>query len=109
MFDDSVLGVAAVSAPAVTSKLADTLLHPFDHLSVGDKDWLFKTFRCHPNTVSYRLRSIEERSGRAGTGEGQMFSVITTTATAAAFTTTSAAAIPPRPSAFRVEARLNPR
>ena len=82
VFDDSVLGVAAVSAPEVTSKLADIVLGCFDDLSAEDKDVLFTTFRawvdhdgslpktaaalyCHPNTVRYRLRRVEERSGRS--------------------------------------------
>jgi DNA-binding PucR family transcriptional regulator len=82
VFDDSVLGVAAVSAPEVTSKLADIILGPFDDLSAEDKDVLFTTFRawvdhdgsltktaaalyCHPNTVRYRLRRVEERTGRS--------------------------------------------
>jgi len=82
VFDDSVLGVAAVSAPEVTSKLASIILGPFDDMPVEDKDVLFTTFRawvdhdgsvpetaaalyCHPNTVRYRLRRFEERSGRS--------------------------------------------
>ena len=82
VFDDSALGVAAVSAPEVTRKLADIILGPFDDLSADDKDVLFTTFRvwvdhdgsiskaatalyCHPNTVRYRLRRVEERSGRS--------------------------------------------
>jgi DNA-binding PucR family transcriptional regulator len=82
VFDDSVLGVAAVSAPEVTSKLADIVLGPFADLSADEKDVLFTTFRtwvdhdgslpktaaalyCHPNTVRYRLRRVEERSGRS--------------------------------------------
>jgi hypothetical protein len=82
VFDDSALGVAAVSAPEVTRKLADIILKPFDDLSAEDKDVLFTTFRvwvdhdgslsetaaalyCHPNTVRYRLRRVEERSGRS--------------------------------------------
>lgn len=82
VFDDSVLGVAAVSGPEVTSKLADVILSPFDDMSAEDRDVLFTTFRawvdndgsipttaaalyCHPNTVRYRLRRVEERSGRS--------------------------------------------
>jgi hypothetical protein len=82
VFDDSALGVAAVSAPEVTRKLADIILGPFHDLSVEDKDILFTTFRvwidhngslaetaaalyCHPNTVRYRLRRVEQRSGRS--------------------------------------------
>jgi PucR C-terminal helix-turn-helix domain/GGDEF-like domain len=84
VFDDSVLGVAAVSAPEVTRKLADIILSPFDDMPADDKDTLFETFRawvdhggslpetaaalyCHPNTVRYRLHRIEQRSGRSMT------------------------------------------
>jgi DNA-binding PucR family transcriptional regulator len=82
VFDDCVLGIAAVSAPDVTSKLAAIILGPFDDMSPEHKDDLFKTFRawvdhdgcvpktaatlyCHPNTVRQRLRRIEERTGRS--------------------------------------------
>jgi hypothetical protein len=82
VFDDSVLGVAAVSAPEVTQKLATVVLGGFDDLGNDDRDVLFDTFRtwirnrgsvaqtaaelfCHQNTVRHRLRRIEERSGRS--------------------------------------------
>jgi DNA-binding PucR family transcriptional regulator len=82
VFDDCVLGIAAVSAPDVTSKLAAIILGPFDDMSTEHKDDLFKTFRawvdhdgcvpktaatlyCHPDTVQQRLRRIEERTGRS--------------------------------------------
>lgn len=82
VFDASVLGVAAVGAPDVTTKLADIVLGPFDDLPVNDRAVLFDTFRtwidedgsvartaaalfCHPNTVRHRLHRIEERSGRS--------------------------------------------
>ena len=82
VFDDSVLAVAAVSAPDVTRTLADISLGSFADLSADDKTLLFDTFRawldnngsvpetatalfCHPNTVRYRLRRIEERTGRS--------------------------------------------
>jgi hypothetical protein len=82
VFEDSVLGVAAVSAPEVTQKLATVVLGAFDDLDTDDRDVLFQTFRtwienrgsvaqtatamfCHPNTVRYRLRRIEEGSGRS--------------------------------------------
>jgi DNA-binding PucR family transcriptional regulator len=82
VFDDSVLAVAAVSAPEVTSKLATIILEPFNDMSAEDKDLLFKTFRawvdnegsvpktaeamyCHPNTIRHRLRRIEQRTSRS--------------------------------------------
>lgn len=82
VFDDSVLAVAAVSAPEVTAKLADIILGRFDDLAPDERDVLFDTFRawvdadgsmtkaaaqlyCHPNTVRYRLHRIEERTGRS--------------------------------------------
>jgi PucR C-terminal helix-turn-helix domain/GGDEF-like domain len=82
VFDDSVLAVAAVSAPEVTKKVATVILGQFDDLSGEEKDVLFDTFRAwrankgsvanaaarlhvHPNTVRYRLRRIEARTGRS--------------------------------------------
>jgi hypothetical protein len=82
VFEDSVLGVAAVSAPEVTQKLATIVLGSFDDLDTDDRTVLFHTFRawienrgsvaqtaadmfCHPNTIRHRLRRIEERSGRS--------------------------------------------
>ena len=82
VFEDSILAVAAVSAPEVTNKLAGIILGPFDDLSTEEREVLFDTFRtwvrndgsmadtaarlyCHPNTVRYRLHRIEERTGRA--------------------------------------------
>lgn len=82
IFDDSVLAVAAVSAPDVTRMLADISLGSFADLTADEKKLLFDTFRawldnngsvpdaatalfCHPNTVRYRLRRIEERTGRS--------------------------------------------
>ncbi len=82
VFEDSVLAVAAISAPEVTQKLADIVLGRFDDLAAEERDVLFDTFRawvendgsmakaaaqlyCHPNTVRYRLHRIEERTGRS--------------------------------------------
>ncbi|CAN5243795.1 helix-turn-helix domain-containing protein [soil metagenome] len=82
VFDDSVLSVAAVSAPEVSERLAEIVLDRFGDLADGEREILFKTFRvwmdnsgsiptaatllyCHPNTVRYRLRRIEERTGRS--------------------------------------------
>jgi hypothetical protein len=82
VFDDSVLAVAAVSAPEVTKKVATVILGQFDDLPTEEKDVLFDTFRAwlankgsvtdaaaqlhvHPNTVRHRLRRIEARTGRS--------------------------------------------
>jgi DNA-binding PucR family transcriptional regulator len=82
VFDDSVLAVAAVSAPEITKKLAAVILGQFDDLGSEEKDVLFDTFRVwranqgsadnaaaqlhvHPNTVRYRLHRIEARTGRS--------------------------------------------
>ena len=82
VFGDSPLAVAAVSAPEVTRKLATIIFGPFGDLPTDERDVLLDTFRawvenngsvteaaaqlyCHPNTVRYRLRRIEERTGRS--------------------------------------------
>ncbi|MDH6246791.1 helix-turn-helix domain-containing protein [Mycobacterium sp. OTB74] len=82
VFEDSVLAVAAVSAPEVTTKVAQIVLGTFDDLSPEEREVLLDTFRrwvqnkgsmsataeqmyCHPNTVRYRLHRIEERTGRS--------------------------------------------
>ena len=82
VFDDSVLGVAAVSAPEVTSKIESVVLAGFESLPADDKDTLFTTLKawidhngslsdtaealyCHPNTIRYRLRRIEQLSDRS--------------------------------------------
>lgn len=82
VFDDSVLGVAAVSAPEVGGKLARIVLGAFRDLAGDERELLVDTFNawldnggsvakaaaqlfCHPNTVRYRLRRIEERTGRS--------------------------------------------
>ncbi|SPM41620.1 hypothetical protein MNAB215_3830 [Mycobacterium numidiamassiliense] len=79
-FEDSVLGVAAVTAPDVNLRLADAVLGGLD--GAADRNLLFQTFRvwaahrgsipdaaaalfCHPNTVRHRLRRIEEHTGRS--------------------------------------------
>jgi hypothetical protein len=79
-FEDSVLGIAAVSAPDVNLRLAEVVLGGLD--GIGDSDLLAATFRvwvtrrgsiseaaaalfCHPNTVRHRLRRIEEGTGRS--------------------------------------------
>jgi PucR C-terminal helix-turn-helix domain/GGDEF-like domain len=82
VFDGSILATAAVSAPAVMLKSARTVLEHFDDLGEEERQLLFETFRvwqendasmsataealvCHPNTVRYRLRRIEKRTGRS--------------------------------------------
>jgi sugar diacid utilization regulator len=82
VFDDSVLAVAAVSAPEITKKVATVILGQFDDLPSEEKDVLINTFRAwlanqgsaanaaaqlhvHPNTVRHRLRRIEARTGRS--------------------------------------------
>lgn len=82
VFDDSVLGVAAVSAPEVTRKIAEITLGSFHDLPVDERQSLLETFGawldnegslqaaadtlfCHPNTVRNRLRRIEEHTGRS--------------------------------------------
>lgn len=89
VFDDSVLGMAAVSAPEVSGKLERIVLGSFKDLSDDERDLLVETFNawqdnggsvakaaaqlfCHPNTVRYRLRRIEERTERSLTHPRQL-------------------------------------
>jgi PucR C-terminal helix-turn-helix domain/GGDEF-like domain len=82
IFDGSILATAAVSAPEVMIKSAATVLDGFNDLGEEERELLFETFRvwqdsdasvrttaevliCHPNTVRYRLRRIEQRTGRS--------------------------------------------
>jgi hypothetical protein len=82
VFDGSILGRAAVSAPDVTVKLVTPIIECFAELADDDRETLFETFRvwvdndgsardvgevlfCHPNTVRYRLHRIEQRTGRS--------------------------------------------
>lgn len=82
VFDDTLLGVAAVSATEATRKVAEIVLACFADLPMTERDVLFATFRawadtggsvqeaatrlvCHPNTVRYRLRRIKERTERS--------------------------------------------
>jgi hypothetical protein len=46
VFDNSVLAVAAVSAPEVTKKVATVILGQFDNLPTEEKDVLLDTFRA---------------------------------------------------------------
>src|SRR3954451_4194316 len=82
VFDNSVLAVAAVSAPEVTKKVATVILGQFDDLTSEEKNVLFDTFKAwlankgsvtdaaaqlhvHPNTVRHRLHRIERHTGRS--------------------------------------------
>jgi hypothetical protein len=82
VFDNSVLAVAAVSAPEVTKKVATVILGRFDDLTREEKNVLFDTFKAwldnkgsvtnaaaqlhvHPNTVRHRLHRIERHTGRS--------------------------------------------
>jgi hypothetical protein len=82
VFDGSILATAAVSAPAVMVKSVSNVFSGFDDLGEEERELLFETFRvwqesdasmsttaealvCHPNTVRYRLRRIEQRTGRS--------------------------------------------
>ena len=81
-FDDSVLGIAAVTEPDVTTALADRVLAGLNRLPSDDRRMLADTFNswvdhggsvteaaadlaCHPNTVRHRLHRIEELTGRS--------------------------------------------
>lgn len=82
LFDGSILGCAAVSAPEVMVKLVTPIIECFVELADNEREILFETFRvwlandgslravadvlfCHPNTVRYRLHRIEQRTGRS--------------------------------------------
>ncbi|WP_234808147.1 PucR family transcriptional regulator [Mycolicibacillus trivialis] len=89
VFDDSMLGIAAVSAPEVTRKLSEITLGPFNALPSDERLILSETFAvwldhngsiseaaaalfCHPNTVRNRLRRIEEHTGRSLTAPREL-------------------------------------
>ncbi len=82
VFDGSILAAAVVSAPEVMIRTVGPALDGFSDLPDDEREMLFETFRvwqdhdgcvrdaaealfCHPNTVRYRLRKIEARSGRS--------------------------------------------
>jgi sugar diacid utilization regulator len=82
VFDGTVLSTAALAAPEVMVKSAGVVLDCFGDLPDEEREILFDTFRvwqetdtsvgaaaerlcCHPNTVRYRLRRIEKRTGRS--------------------------------------------
>jgi hypothetical protein len=80
VFDGTILATAALAAPEVMVKSAGITLACFSDLPDEEREILFETFRvwqeteasvgaaaerlcCHPNTVRYRLRRIEKRTG----------------------------------------------
>ena len=82
VFDGTILATAALAAPDVMVKSTGTALNSFGDLPDEEREILFETFRvweetdasvgaaaerlcCHPNTVRYRLRRIEKRTGRS--------------------------------------------
>jgi hypothetical protein len=82
VFDGSILATAALADPEVMVKSASSALACFDDLPDEEREILFETFQawqdtdasvgaaaerlcCHPNTVRYRLRRIEQRTGRS--------------------------------------------
>jgi PucR C-terminal helix-turn-helix domain/GGDEF-like domain/GAF domain len=82
VFDGSILAAAVVSAPEAMIRTVGPALDGFGDLPAEEREMLFETFRvwqdndasvrdaaevllCHPNTVRYRLRKIEVRSGRS--------------------------------------------
>jgi PucR C-terminal helix-turn-helix domain/GAF domain/GGDEF-like domain len=82
VFDGSILAAAAVNAPEAMIRAVGPTLDGFSDLPAEEREMLFETFRvwqdndasvrnaaevliCHPNTVRYRLRKIEVRSGRS--------------------------------------------
>jgi PucR C-terminal helix-turn-helix domain/GGDEF-like domain/GAF domain len=82
VFDGSILAAAVVSAPEAMIRAVGPALDGFSDLPDEEREMLFETFRvwqdndacvrnaaevlfCHPNTVRYRLRKIEVRSGRS--------------------------------------------
>src|ERR1700759_1036504 len=82
VFDGTILATAALAAPDVMVKTTGTALDSFGDLPDEEREILFETFRvweetdtsvgaaaerlcCHPNTVRYRLRRIEKRTGRS--------------------------------------------
>jgi PucR C-terminal helix-turn-helix domain/GGDEF-like domain/GAF domain len=80
VFDGTIVATAALAAPEVMVKSAGTILARFCDLPDEEREILFETFRvwqetdasliasaerlcCHTNTVRYRLRRIEKRTG----------------------------------------------
>jgi hypothetical protein len=82
VFDRAPLAVAAVGSPDVMARFADNVLGGLDGVPSEDRAILLDTFEAwldgggsandaatrlyvHPNTVRYRLRRLEERTGRS--------------------------------------------
>jgi hypothetical protein len=82
VFDGSILATAAISAPGAMVNSTAATLDGFARMSPEERDTLFETFRawqdsgasvratadllfCHPNTVRYRLRRIEQCTGKS--------------------------------------------
>jgi len=80
MFDGTIAATAALAAPAIMVESAGIVLAGFFDLPDDERDMLFETFQvwletdaslaacaetlcCHTNTVRYRLRRIEKRTG----------------------------------------------
>ncbi|HYT25682.1 MAG TPA: helix-turn-helix domain-containing protein [Actinomycetota bacterium] len=81
-FEETPLRVLAAAAPDAAGELARTVLGPVLDLPVQDRSTLLGTLRawfdaggsavetgkriyCHPNTVRYRLRRLQEHTGRS--------------------------------------------
>ncbi|MEY9926263.1 sugar diacid utilization regulator [Catenulispora sp. GP43] len=82
VFGRDLLSAAAASAPDIMPRVADAVLGGLDGLAEEDRTLLLHTFGAwldadgsaaeaakllfvHPNTVRYRLRRLEERTGRS--------------------------------------------
>src|SRR5271166_3814028 len=82
MFDGTILATAALGVPEVMVKAVGSVLACFGDLPDEEREILCETFRvwqdtdasvgaaaellcCHPNTMRYRLRRIEKRTGRS--------------------------------------------
>jgi DNA-binding PucR family transcriptional regulator len=81
-FEETPLRVLAAAAPDAAGELARTVLGPILDLPAQDRSSLLGTLQawfdaggsavetgrriyCHPNTVRYRLRRVQERTGRS--------------------------------------------
>lgn len=82
VFGDDLIGAASVASGELLGPLTQRVLAGLDVLSADERDLLLLTFRtwvdqggsataagaaiyCHPNTVRYRLRKLEELTGRS--------------------------------------------
>jgi DNA-binding PucR family transcriptional regulator len=82
VFGDDLIGAASVASGELLGPLTRSILAGLDVLSTDERDLLLLTFRtwvdqggsataagaaiyCHPNTVRYRLRKLEELTGRS--------------------------------------------